>query len=131
MTMLQTRKNSGLVIMMMAALLLQTVAYAGQTNDDSSPLDPERYSDWSVVGPTGGDVRVIAIDPKDKNRLYISTLDGQIHTSADGGKTWMLLANLNKPQMIVDQLFVDSRDSKSIYASGHRGNAPGGFFRTT
>ena len=68
---------------------------------------------------------------KDKNRLYISTLDGQIHTSADGGKTWSLLVNLNKPQLILDQLFVDSRDSKIIYASGHRHKAPGGFFRST
>jgi len=89
------------------------------------------YADWQVVGPTGGDVRVIAIDPKDKNRLYVSTLDGQIHTSADGGRSWSLLVNLNKPELILDQLFVDSRDSKIIYASGHRHKAPGGFFRST
>jgi len=89
------------------------------------------YSDWQVVGPNGGDVRVVAIDPKDKNRLYISTLDGQIHTSADGGVSWRLLVNLNKPELILDQLFVDSRDSKIIYTSGHRHKAPGGFFRST
>ena len=89
------------------------------------------YSDWRVVGPSGGDVRVVAIDPKDKNRLYMSTLDGQIHTSADGGASWRLLVNLNKPELILDQLFVDSRDSKIIYTSGHRHKAPGGFFRST
>lgn len=89
------------------------------------------YSDWQIVGPSGGDVRVVAIDPKDKNRLYMSTLDGQIHTSADGGVSWRLLVNLNKPELILDQLFVDSRDSKIIYTSGHRHKAPGGFFRST
>ncbi len=89
------------------------------------------YSDWQVVGPSGGDVRVVAIDPKDKNRLYVSTLDGQIHTSADGGRSWRLLVNLNKPELILDQLFVDSRDSRIIYTSGHRHKAPGGFFRST
>lgn len=93
--------------------------------------EPATYDDWQIVGPSGGDVRVVAIDPKDKNRLYMSTLDGQIHTSADGGASWRLLVNLNKPELILDQLFVDSRDSKIIYTSGHRHKAPGGFFRST
>lgn len=87
--------------------------------------------DWDIVGPSGGDVRVIAIDPRDNNRIYASTLDGQIHTSADGGKKWLLLANLNRPQLVLDQLSVDLRDSKIIYTSGHRHKEPGGFFKTT
>lgn len=93
--------------------------------------DPIKFGDWKIVGPEGGDVRVVTIDPKDKNRLYVSTLDGQVHTSADGGVTWRLLANLNRPQLVLDQLVVDLRDSKTIYASGHRHKAPGGFFKTT
>ena len=92
--------------------------------------DSAKFSEWTVVGPNGGDVRAVTIDPRDKNRLYISTLDGQIHTSADGGKTWTLLVNLNEPQLVLDQLFVDSRDSKVIYASGHRGKFAGGFFKS-
>ncbi len=92
-------------------------------------VDPDKFGNWTVVGPNGGDVRVVTIDPKDKDRLYISTLDGQIHTSADAGKTWRLLVNLNEPQLILDQLMVDSRDSKIIYTSGHRFKAAGGFFR--
>src|ERR1051325_8713177 len=82
--------------------------------------EPEKYGDWQVVGPSGGDVRAVAVDPKDENRIYISTLDGQIHTSTDGGRTWRLLANLNQPELILDQLSVDSRDSNIIYTSGHR-----------
>ncbi|HEY0427039.1 MAG TPA: hypothetical protein VGC76_04455 [Pyrinomonadaceae bacterium] len=93
--------------------------------------DVPAIKDWEVVGPSGGDVRVVTIDPKDKNRLYVSTLDGQIHTSADGGKTWSLLVNLNRPQLVLDQLIVDSRDSKIIYTSGHRHKEAGGFFMTT
>jgi photosystem II stability/assembly factor-like uncharacterized protein len=98
--------------------------------DGNTFRDPAKFSDWTVVGPNGGDVRVVAIDPRDKNRLYISTLDGQIHTSSDGGKTWTLLVNLNQPQLVLDQLFVDSRDSKVIYTSGHRGKFAGGFFKS-
>lgn len=92
--------------------------------------DTKNNFQWTVVGPDGGDVRSIAIDPKDKDRLYISTLDGQIHTSADGGKTWTLLVNLEKPQLVIDDLFVDPRDSNVIYASGHRHKSPGGFFKS-
>lgn len=111
-------------------MLFNGIAFANSKADGTS-ADRDKFSDWEVVGPSGGDVRVIAIDPKDVNRLYISTLDGQIYTSPDAGKSWSLLVNLNKPQLILDQLFVDSRDSKIIYASGHRHTAPGGFFRST
>lgn len=92
--------------------------------------DSAKFSDWSVVGPNGGDVRTVTIDPRDKDRLYISTLDGQIHTSGDGGRTWRLLVNLDEPQLVLDQLFVDSRDSKVLYTSGHRGKFAGGFFKS-
>ncbi len=93
--------------------------------------DPDKFSKWEVVGPNGGDVRVITIDPRDKDRLYVSTLDGQIHTSEDGGKMWRILTNLNRPQLVLDQLVVDQNDSKIIYASGHRHKSPGGFFKTS
>ena len=113
---------AALIITLNVSLLLAAV----ETNGESV-----KFNDWQVVGPSGGDVRVVAVDPRDKDRLYISTLDGQIHTSADGGKSWRLLVNFNRPQLILDQLFVDSRDSQTIYASGHRHKEPGGFFKTT
>ena len=131
MNILKIRKGSNWVLTFLAAMILQPSAMALPIVGDPPNADTDKFSEWSVVGPSGGDVRVVTVDPKDKNRLYISTLDGQIHTSADGGKTWSLLVNLNKPQLILDQLFVDSRDSKIIYASGHRHKAPGGFFRST
>lgn len=85
---------------------------------------------WEVLGPNGGDVRSVAIDPRDKDKLYISTMDGQVHVSADAGRSWRLLASFGKPQLVLDQLFVDSRDSNVIYTSGHRGKLPGGFFKS-
>jgi BNR/Asp-box repeat. len=113
-----------------AVAILLSVSVFPHT-DGNVITDPEKFSSWEIVGPSGGDVRVVTIDPRDKDRLYVSTLDGQIHTSADGGKTWRLLVNLNQPQLILDQLLVDSRDSNIIYTSGHRYKSPGGFFRTT
>ncbi|MEJ7624599.1 MAG: YCF48-related protein [Pyrinomonadaceae bacterium] len=117
-----------LSVLLSVALSSFGTAYA---TDIIEPEIAGGYGDWRVVGPTGGDVRVVAIDPKNKNRVYISTLDGQIHTSGDGGRSWNLLVNLNKPELILDQLMVDSSNSQNLYASGHRHKAPGGFFRST
>src|SRR5512140_2479299 len=89
---------------------------------DEDPAGPDKYSNWQYLGPTGGDVRVITFDPRNKNKMYLSTLDGQIFTSDDGSRSWRLLANLNQPELVLDQLFVDSRDSNVIYTSGHRGD---------
>src|SRR2546430_16851226 len=119
------------ILLALAALVLMTLPHGGffaaaAQNDtaadggNDSVVDA-KFAAWNVVGPEGGDVRVVAIDPRDKDRLYISTLDGQIYTSGDGGRGWRLLVNFNRPDLILDQLFVDSRDSKTLYASGHRG----------
>lgn len=114
-----------------AALLLTSVVSPALAVEKKNVFsDPDRFSKWEVVGPSGGDVRVITIDPRDKDRLYVSTLDGQIHTSADGGKTWRILTNLNRPQLVLDQLMVDQNDSNILYTSGHRHKAPGGFFKS-
>ncbi len=122
--------NSKFKLLIPALLLvLMTVSIFGGT-EITPPNEPVKINDWDIVGPNGGDVRVVTIDPKDKDRLYVSTLDGQIHTSPDGGKTWSLLVNLNRPQLVLDQLLIDSRDSKIIYTSGHRHKEPGGFFMT-
>lgn len=88
------------------------------------------FSGWQTIGPSGGDAREIVIDPKDRNHLYVSTIDGQIYASYDAGKSWTLLANFNRPQLILDQLIIDPRDSKVIYTSGHRHKEAGGFFKT-
>ncbi|MCV6070717.1 hypothetical protein OFP26_34625, partial [Escherichia coli] len=85
-------------------------------------IDPANRGIWSVIGPIGGDVRSVAIDPRDKDKIYISTMDGQIHVSVDGGKNWRMLVRFDRPQLILDQLMVDAVDSRFIYASGHRGN---------
>ena len=124
----QTRRS---VIGMCAVLVIGVLASIPAFADGNVFKDPANFSDWHVVGPSGGDVRVVTIDPRDKNRLFISTLDGQVHVSEDAGKNWKLLVNLNEPQLVLDQLLVDSRDSKMIYTSGHRGKLPGGFFKTT
>jgi photosystem II stability/assembly factor-like uncharacterized protein len=113
---------------LLIASIMMGAAPAAVAMDGGIYEDKTNSATWQVVGPFGGDVRSVAIDPKDKDRIYISTMDGQIHTSADGGTTWRLLVNLNEPLLIIDNLLVDRTDSNRIYASGNRGNEAGGFF---
>src|ERR1044072_2174578 len=99
---------------------------AGDSND------PALYSnDWRTTGPQGGDVRALVVDPANPDRFYFGTLDGQIYTSADGGKQRQLLYNFGKPRMFVDEIIVDPRNSKVLYVGAHRHNLPGGFFKST
>jgi len=94
--------------------------------------DPALYSnDWRNTGPPGGDVRALVVDPGNPDRFYFGTLDGQIYTSADGGKHWQLLYNFGKPRLFVDNIIVDPRNSKVLYVGAHRHNQPGGFFKST
>lgn len=87
-------------------------------------------AEWRISGPTGGDVRGLVVDPNDPDRFYFGTLDGQIYTSNDGARNWRLLVNFNRPQLFVDHIIVDPRDSKVLYVATHRHKDPGGFFKS-
>ncbi len=98
--------------------LLATTAVAFAAGDAS---DPAVYSnDWRTTGPQGGDVRALVVDPNNPDRFYFGTLDGQIYTSADGGKQWQLLYNFGKPRLFIDNIIVDPRNSRMLYV----GRAP-------
>lgn len=120
----QSKRNSlySLVKIFCLCLAIFTIARAS---------DPDvRFQGWQTIGPSGGDVRTVLVDPKDKTRIFISTTDGQIYKSTDTAKTWQLVVNFNRPQLVLDQLLLDVRNSDIIYASGHQQNQ-GGFFKST
>jgi photosystem II stability/assembly factor-like uncharacterized protein len=70
---------------------------------------------WSYVGPYGGDVRSLVIDPGDPNRLYLGTNDGQIYRSTDAARNWSRLLGFNHPGYSVDKIIIDETDPKTIY----------------
>ncbi|HEX5706305.1 MAG TPA: YCF48-related protein [Pyrinomonadaceae bacterium] len=105
-----------------------TVSADGPESDGEATM--QRPLSWAVTGPMGGDVRSLAIDPQDPERLYFGTIDGQIYSSTDGGQTWARLGGFNRPGLYIDNLIVDPRDSRVIYAAAHRHKEPGGFFKT-
>src|SRR5919199_625641 len=71
------------------------------------------------------------IDPQDARRLYFGTIDGQMYTSADGGENWSRLEGFNRPGLLIDNLIIDPRDSKVIYAAANKFKDPGGVFQKT
>ena len=117
---------------LLAALCLTPgfVSIQAADNDNASET-LGRFGSWQGVGPVGGDVRSLVVDPKDKNKLYFGTLDGQIYSSNNGGQNWQLLTNFNRPQLIVDNIWIDARDSRTLYVAAHRHKEPGGFYKST
>jgi photosystem II stability/assembly factor-like uncharacterized protein len=102
------------------------------TAAESADSDPSLYSnDWRNTGPPGGDVRGLVVDPTNPDRFYFGTLDGQIYSSSDAGKTWQLLYNFGKPRLFVDHIIVDPRNPRVLYVGAHRHKEPGGFFKST
>ena len=123
-----------LLLVVLSALPLRFVAQGSVV--DSVPevaADPaSKYSDdWRSNGPPGGDVRSLVVDPNNPDRFYFGTLDGQMYTSGDAGKTWQFLYNFNRPRLFVDHIIVDPRDSRVLYVAAHRHKESGGFFKST
>ena len=120
-----------LLIALLAIVPLRFIAHGAATDSPESSADPGKYSDdWRANGPPGGDVRSLVVDPKNADRFYLGTLDGQIYTSSDAGKSWELLYNFNKPKLFVDHIIVDPRDSNTLYVAAHRHKESGGFFKS-
>ncbi|MCS6886378.1 MAG: hypothetical protein RMM17_06830 [Acidobacteriota bacterium] len=68
-----------------------------------------------TVGPYGGDVRSLAVDPMDPDRYYLGTNDGQIYLSTDGAVSWQRLRSFSRPGYSVDKIVIDATDPNTIY----------------
>ncbi len=73
---------------------------------------------WRPIGPAGGDVRSLASDPRDPQRLYLGTTDGHIFGSIDGGQNWQVLGRAGHANDgVVTAIIVDPRDAQRLYAA--------------
>lgn len=73
---------------------------------------------WHALGPDGGDVFSLAMDPHDPQTLYLGCADGHIFGSSDAGDHWQLLGRAGESQTaVVSSIVVDARDSEQLYAS--------------
>jgi photosystem II stability/assembly factor-like uncharacterized protein len=93
-----------------------------------------RAQSWSPLGPPGGDVRSLAVEPSRPARVFLGTADGHIFGSADSGAHWALLGRANsRLDAVITSIVVDPRDGNVLYASSwtRDSGAGGGVFRST
>lgn len=95
-----------------AAVLGLSVLVAG-----SSAAAPK--SDWTLIGPDGGNVRSLAYDPSDPNRMLLGTSAGELFMSADGGNSWTPFAHLGVGEdLVIDHIVFDPTNPNTIFAAG-------------
>jgi len=88
-------------------------------------------ADWQLIGPEGGNVRSLAYDPSDPNRIILGTSAGQLFVSQDGGNSWNLFAHLGPgDDYVFDHVIFDPTNPATVYAAAWGLFADGGVFRS-
>jgi photosystem II stability/assembly factor-like uncharacterized protein len=88
---------------------------------------------WAVLGPDGGDVRSLAYDPQNPNRIFLGTSTGVIFASEDGGRNWSRFAKFGAgDDYVLDHIVFDPQNSKTIFVSAWnvQDQGAGDIFRT-
>ena len=71
-----------------------------------------------MIGPDGGDVRSLAYDPHNPDRILLGTSSGQIFESRDRGTSWTRFAHLGAgPEYVLDHIVFDPSDSHKLYVA--------------
>lgn len=69
------------------------------------------------MGPLGGDVRSLAVDPARPRVLYLGTADGYIFGSQDAGEHWRSFGLVGPENGVITAIIVDPVDSAMLFAS--------------
>src|SRR5271165_4105702 len=73
---------------------------------------------WTILGPDGGDVRSLAYDPHNPNRILLGTSTGVLFVSDDSGHSWARFAKLGSgDDYVLDHIAFDPQNSKDIFVS--------------
>src|SRR5579864_1261901 len=80
---------------------------------------------WQPVGPDGGTVRSLAMDPKNPDRIFLGTSAGNLYLSTDKGATWSRFARPgNSAEMVLDHIVIDPTDSRNIFVAAWNAQQP-------
>ena len=113
------RGTSGkLLILLLIGLMSSTSLWAGQ---------------WAVLGPDGGDVRSLAYDPHNPDRIFLGTSTGVIFVSDNGGHDWSRFAHLSTgDDYVLDHIALNPHDTNIMYVSAWsiQSQQAGDMFRT-
>ena len=86
------------------------------------------------MGPDGGTVRSLALDPKDPDRIFLGTSAGNLYLSTDNGASWSRFARPDKyGEMVLDHIAIDPTDSRNMFVAAWNAQLPnsdGDLFRS-
>jgi photosystem II stability/assembly factor-like uncharacterized protein len=89
----------------------------------SSALAAEQS--WQPVGPDGGNVRSLAMDPKNPDRIFLGTSAGNLYLSIDKGASWSRFAKPGKSsEMVLDHIVIDPSDPRNVFAAAWNAQLP-------
>ncbi len=72
-----------------------------------------------MIGPEGGDVRSLAYDPGNPDRILLGTSAGQLFESLDDGKSWAPYAHLGPgDDYVLDHIIFDPTHPATLYIAG-------------
>ena len=75
-------------------------------------------SQWTILGPDGGDVRSLSYDPHNPDHIFLGTSTGTIFSSTDGGRNWSRFAHLGSgDDYVLDHVAIDPQNPKHIFVS--------------
>ena len=80
---------------------------------------------WTSIGPEGGQISSLAIDPTNPSTLYAGTWGGGVFKSTNGGAAWSAV-NTGLTGIYVYALAIDPATPGTLYAGTY-----GGVFKST
>ena len=76
---------------------------------------------WKMTGPFGGDVASLAIDPRNSQRIFVGTNDGQLFRSTDEGVTWQRVKpGLNASGYALKAILFDVEKPNVLYVGSNQ-----------
>ena len=94
--------NFGRKLLILLVVAAAPAAWAGQ---------------WTALGPDGGDVRSLSVDPRNPERVFLGTSTGSIFISGDGGHNWARFAHLGGDDYVLDHILIDPQNPKHMFVS--------------
>lgn len=100
-----------------------------------TPANSSADTTWQQTnGPTGGDIRSLAIDPSTPQMIYAGTDGGGIFKTTNGGTHWSVISasGLTGTFIQVLSLAIDPATTQTVYAgTWNKTSASGSVFKST
>ena len=95
--------------------LAKAVLVVGICRCGGSDRAPALRGDWAPLGPSGGSITALAVDPQNTALVYAAA-GARVFRSQDAGSSWAAVASIPFTGQI-DGLVVDPSDSMAVYAN--------------